>query len=244
MRSIAYRCEWELAGDPLLKTTLLTYNAQDCEALDLVTHKLAELHKAFQQADIPPPHDVVNTDKLKREHPYGFRRNTFALPEFESINKAAYWDYQRERIYIKTNKSVTRALKSSKKARLVLTPNETIECPRARFCPICGSKRFWAHSKASRIIIDLKFMRSGIKRWIKKYQYGRYLCKVCGATFHPVDRGCSGSKYGAGRIAYFIYLLFWSAFRFFPQPHRHREDSRGECGTSDSVYCCGVPIVR
>ena len=35
-----------------------------------------------------------------------FGRNTFALPEFEIINKAAYWNYQRERVYVKSrNKS-------------------------------------------------------------------------------------------------------------------------------------------
>ena len=39
---------------------------------------------------------------MKREHPHGFKRNTIAFPELNTINKAAYWDYQRERVYVKS----------------------------------------------------------------------------------------------------------------------------------------------
>jgi hypothetical protein len=43
---------------------------------------------------------------MKRESPYRFGRIAFALPEMEAINKAAYWDYQRERIYVKSGKKI------------------------------------------------------------------------------------------------------------------------------------------
>ena len=41
---------------------------------------------------------------MKREShsPYGFKRNEFVFPALEAINKAAYWDYQRERVYVKS----------------------------------------------------------------------------------------------------------------------------------------------
>ena len=39
---------------------------------------------------------------MKRESPYGFGRNEFVFPDMETINKAAYWDYQRERVYVKS----------------------------------------------------------------------------------------------------------------------------------------------
>ena len=39
------------------------------------------------------------TSNMKRESPYGlFKRVQFALPGLETINNAAYWDYQRERV--------------------------------------------------------------------------------------------------------------------------------------------------
>ena len=46
---------------------------------------------------------------MKRESPYGFKRNEFVFPELETINKAAYWDYQRERVYVKSRQQSPRA---------------------------------------------------------------------------------------------------------------------------------------
>jgi hypothetical protein len=77
----------------------VTYNVEDCKALDVVVSKISELTQAFPNAGSSPLDEVVDTTTLKREHPYGFKRNTFAFPELNVINKAAYWDYQRERIY-------------------------------------------------------------------------------------------------------------------------------------------------
>ena len=48
------------------------------------------------------------TSDMKRESLYQFGRIAFALPEMETINKAAYWDYQRERVYVKSGKNVPR----------------------------------------------------------------------------------------------------------------------------------------
>ena len=52
---------------------------------------------------------MVLTSDMKRESPYRFGRIAFALPEMETINKAAYWDYQRERVYVKSGKKVPRS---------------------------------------------------------------------------------------------------------------------------------------
>ena len=47
----------------------------------------------------------------------GFQR-TFgkfdcALPEFEKINNAAYWDYQRSKVYARTDKTIRRTVQKS-----------------------------------------------------------------------------------------------------------------------------------
>src|SRR5205807_9696759 len=59
-----------------------------------------------------PPHagdlplsEIVNIAKLRWEHPYGFKRNTFVIPELNTINNAAYWDYQRDRKSTRLNSS-------------------------------------------------------------------------------------------------------------------------------------------
>jgi len=91
------------------------------------------------------------------------------------------------------------------RARKVLSPNKTIECPRPRSCPKCGSTNFFGHGKRSKTVLDLKFMRHGIKRWIIRYRFRRYKCQDCGATFFPEKRGWAQSKLGAGILAYSLY---------------------------------------
>ena len=74
-----------------MKQTLLDYNRQDCEALELLTNKLVNLHRAAPADGTSSQREVVLTSDMKRESPYGFKTNEFVLPEMDAINKAAYW---------------------------------------------------------------------------------------------------------------------------------------------------------
>ena len=68
---------------------------------------MADLHKPSTPSDSKPSQqDLVFTSEIKREHPYCFKRNQFVLPDLEIINQAAYWDYQRERVYVKSREIV------------------------------------------------------------------------------------------------------------------------------------------
>ena len=200
VQTIAWRHEWEATKTPSLKAALVTYNAQDCEALELVARKLVDLHQ-----DGVSPNDVVRTERLKHENLYGFKRNTFSFPELNAINKAAYWDYQRERVYVKSNSFLKVALTRSSRARKAFSPNKIIECSRPHSCPKCGSTNFFGHGKHSRSVLDLKFMRHGIKRWIILYRFHRYKCQGCGATFSPEKMGWTRSKFGPEIVAYSVY---------------------------------------
>jgi len=205
VQTIAWRHNWEVAKTPSLKAALLAYNAQDCEALERLAGMLVESFQASPQAEGSSQNDVVHTERLKRDHPYGFKRNTFSFPELDVINKAAYWDYQRERVYVKSNARLKVALTRSSRARKVLSPNKIIECPRPCSCPKCGSTNFFGHGKSSRSVLDLKFMRHGIKRWIILYRFHRYKCQDCGGTFFPEKRGWTRSKFGPEIFAYSVY---------------------------------------
>ncbi len=204
---IAWRHEWENFRSPSMKQALIIYNSQDCEALELLTKKVTELVYPSNDVATRLQGEFVHSDKLKREHLYGFGRNTFVLPELDEINQAAYWDYQRERIYVKTNTRLKQSMKSPSGARKCVPPNKTIMCRRPNFCSKCNSKKFYKHNKASRTIFDLKFMSYGIKRWVVCYKAHRYKCEDCGATFFPGGRFWppSMSKYGTELVAYALY---------------------------------------
>jgi predicted RecB family nuclease len=89
IQTVVWRQEWTESGVLASKQALLTYNAEDCAALEVVAHRLIDLHEGSPHAGIPSRGEVVDTSKLKREHPHGFKRNTFAFPEMDTINKAA-----------------------------------------------------------------------------------------------------------------------------------------------------------
>lgn len=205
LQSIRWRHEWEASTAPSTKQALLTYNAQDCEAVGVLASKLAELQQASLRTDGSSLVGVVDTARMKREHPYGFKRNIFAFPELETINKAAYWDYQRERVYVKSNGNLKRALRQSSRPKRVLVPDTTIECPRPRCCPKCNSTEMFGHGKASKTVLDIRFMRHGVKRWISRHRFHRYKCLTCGATFFPEQKWWTGSKFGNEIVAYALY---------------------------------------
>jgi len=205
LQSIRWRHEWETATAPSTKRALLTYNGQDCEAVGVLASKLVELHQASLQTGGASLDGVVDTATMKREHPHGFKRNIFVLPELDAINKAAYWDYQRERIYVKSNVNLKRALRQTSRPKRALAPDTTIECPRPRCCPKCNSIEMFGHGKASKTVLDIRFMRHGVKRWISRYRFHRYKCLVCGAIFLPEQRCWSRSKYGTEIVAYALY---------------------------------------
>jgi len=206
IQTIRWRHEWEASRSRFQKSSLLIYNAEDCKALDLVVSKLAELTHAFPDAGSSPPGGVVDTTTLKRENPYGFKRNTFAFPELDVINRAAYWDYQRERIYVKSHANLKRAPTFGERPPQAIAPNKTIECPRPRYCPRCASAKFFTHGKYTKTVFDLKFMRHGIKRWITRYCFHRYRCQSCRTIFLPEETCWGKGKFGSELTAYSLYL--------------------------------------
>jgi predicted RecB family nuclease len=205
LEAIVWRHRWEASKDHAARQALLDYNRQDCDALQIVANRLVDLHSAAPCSDRLPRGEVVRTSDMKRESPYGFKRNEFVFPALEAINKAAYWDYQRERVYVKSRyKTKCRPARKAKR-RIVLRPNTSIECPRPSKCPACNSKLIYRHGgKRSATLIDLKFMRHGVKRWITQYVIQRYRCRACLRTFYSPGWHWTG-KYGPDLVAYTVY---------------------------------------
>ncbi len=204
--TVVRRQQWEATGMEPAKQALLIYNSQDCHAVEALSNAILKLSQKSLLAAGPSCGEVIDVAKLKWEHPYGFKRNVFAFPELDAINSAAYWDYQRQRVYVKSNRALKNLLRRDKKFRKVLLPNATIDCPRPRNCPNCTSERLYKHSKYAKRVFDLKFMRYGIKRWVICYRFHRYQCQQCHAVFQPPEKRWGRSKFGPEIIAYSVYL--------------------------------------
>ena len=205
LETIVWRHRWEASTDPTMRQALVDYNRRDCEALELVAKGLVELHRKVPAEGKSSRNDIVLVSEMKRESLFKFKRNAFAFPELETINKAAYWDYQRERVYIKSRNTSTRSRSRHATPRCALTPNATIEYPRPTSCPTRGSKLVHGHGKRSKTVVDLRFLRHGMKRWITRHVAHRYRCPSCTSTFCPSDRRWTAKKYGPELTAYAMY---------------------------------------
>ena len=205
LETIVWRHRWEVSRDPAVKQTLLDYNRQDCEALELVANRLVDLHRVAPPDAKSSQREVVLTSDMKRESPYRFGRIAFALPEMETINKAAYWDYQRERVYVRSGKKKFHAAVPATTRHAKPKPNVTIGYLAASHCPTCKSKKIYSHGTRSKTVIDLRFMRYGIKRWVVRYMIHRQRCQSCGTIFKPSDIRWTPAKYGWNLVAYAMY---------------------------------------
>jgi predicted RecB family nuclease len=206
--SISRRCAWESSHDSTKKNELVAYNAGDCGALELVVAAiLGVCHSGVGATDAgPTTKGVVNTDSLETR-PTMWPQFRSPIVEFNQINQAARWDYQRDRIYVKAdNRIITRSrrqvLRSTGSARI----NRRIIYASPPECPQCG--RRGSHSqRAKRSLYDIRFTRWGLKRWVARYEYDVFWCRSCAMTYGAPAAFWPGSKYGRDLVAYVNYSL-------------------------------------
>jgi predicted RecB family nuclease len=203
LSALVWRSQFELSHDPPSKIQLIKYNAEDCEALQLVAEKIWALtaKTGTQQAD------VVDAGSIKRPYPQRFGDPEFVLPEFKAINEAAYWDHQRSRVYIRTLPKRAKTHQEKAISRSRVHPNKvvTLDEPRPLHCPHCGWKVIYKWGTLSQTVYDLRLSRTGIKRWVVQFVFQRFICWKCK---RPLQLYVQKPKYGTTLIAYVLYQLF------------------------------------
>ena len=176
IQSIVWRKRWEMTGRTRYKKLVMQYNIEDCEALVLVKNWLARLHERMETN----AGRFERVDWLPSKAQFYFGTNHFLIPDFEKINDCAYFDFQTKVVLPKTNPSFERRKKGvrSKASRKPKVNVQTqVVFPEA--CPYCGYDRFYRHVVYQRRIIDLRWMKDGIKRWVTQYRTGNLRCIRC-----------------------------------------------------------------
>jgi hypothetical protein len=151
--------------------------------------------------------DVVKVDSLKREFPQRFGALDFVLPEFQQINEAAYWDYQRNRVYVRSNQRLSyKSRIRGGRSNRVVPVNKMIHIEEARraYCHRCKATLIYKTGIFRQVVFDLKLSSAGIKRWIVRYLFDRYIFWHCKATFFQYERK---DKYGPTLRAYLLYQV-------------------------------------
>jgi hypothetical protein len=196
------RRAWELSAEDGFKRELIGYNMDDCRAAATVAAALVRICGGGALG-----HDAIDVNSLE----VGFQRTwgkfVSALPEFAKINDAAYWDYQRDRIYVRTNPSLRRALARKRKSRRSLRANTTVGPSRPRNCPACNSIRIFKNGRYSRNVIDMRVSDGCLRRWVINYTIDCYRCINCSTSFVSDEHQLDKSPYGRNVLSYVIYSI-------------------------------------
>jgi hypothetical protein len=189
--------------DPDLKQKLIDYNLDDCAALMLLVGVIADIG-VNADANIS---DFVRADKMKKTNQYRWGRNTFANTNFNYVNQCAYFDYQRAKIYWRTDKGLKQNLKQRVREEVRRhRPNSFITFSPATICRHCGSDNLQIQSKITRTVVDLKFTSTGVKRWIVKGVGRRYKCMDCRRITYPPDYFKNSFMYGRNLMVWVVYM--------------------------------------
>jgi predicted RecB family nuclease len=198
-----WRRRWENNRDDWLCNEITTYNAEDCAALRVVVEALYAIR------DHAPGYEAVDASMLKARGVLGkFKKNEFFFPELEVINSCAYFNYQRERILLRTNRTVRTALRrEAQTIRRKPRVNHIVHLKPPARCPRCHVNRPYRHRRFRKRQIDLRFGPGYMKRWVTEYQSAQYRCRSCRKTWFLRRYLEIGTKYGRNLGCWVVYQV-------------------------------------
>ena len=209
--SMVWRRQWESSRNPDLKERLITYNRDDCAALRLVTDFIHGLAEQCQQTngDKEMVAGTVAVSRIPDLKPQFTRPNwgtpQFARSDFDYINRCSYFEYQREKIYVRTNRNMAKQNVRKKKRAKKRKHQEEIEIP-CSACPNCGSQKATRSSEQRRCrqFLSLKIGPTYVRHVIRRVASYKYRCRRCGRKYFP-DQYANMAKYGHSLKSWVIY---------------------------------------
>ena len=209
LESIAWRCRWEESLCEIVKRNLLTYNAQDCEALSRVAERLHDLTDQLTAKDAAQERnpDFVRADSSELRIKSEWRSFRSPVTGFEAINAAAHWDYQRYRVYARNGDSPKKAKPRHRTRKKSKHIEQVIMWPVSRCCPKCRRQVRLKGPQVSKTVQDVIFGRHSLKRRLVKYVFQTHRCWKCRIVFGVEDQFGLFRDYGWNLVAYFFYQV-------------------------------------
>jgi predicted RecB family nuclease len=201
--ALSWRLKWEETQDPSLKARLLAYNTEDCKALEIAATAIA---KICVGRSLDSPNTFIDVKSLETDRPLRFGPLQYAVPAYKQINEAAYWNYQRSKIYIRSSerlKSIARLERRTPKQPPI---NKTIQpvLNRPAVCPKCSLGKMYRNGIYSHLIHDVRFVKGGARRWVVRQRFYRYHCRKCKTGHNALPRQ---KRTGAGLRAYVVFSV-------------------------------------
>jgi hypothetical protein len=162
LQAIVWRHLWEDSSDPPLREKLITYNNEDCAALGVLAQVLDQLSGSpgSGNENVTQPlraglADVVRADAIR---PAGkWRPFESPISDLEEINLAARWDYQRDRVFVRSGTMKRRLRRQSTLRAPDKKAQKIVFLVTRRACPKCQKALRKKGRLLSRTVHDFLF---------------------------------------------------------------------------------------
>ena len=207
--SIAWRHFWEDMHDKSIKEKLIRYNAQDCEALELLTETIRQIvdHNKTDPINQSGGSNIVRADSDRFLQKSKWRRFKSQVLSLEYITTAAHWNYQRDRVYARSGQVKQKLKEKKKQPKSISHVEKIIKWEQSRTCPVCNRSYYMKGPERTKTFYDIFFGHRSLKIRLVKYAFKTSTCRKCGKHFGIPDRFQRNYKYGWNLIAYFIYQI-------------------------------------
>lgn len=207
INTIMWRKDWEKSGAEYLKQDIILYNREDCEALSCVADFLSRITQIRDDSESEQVTKIVKTDSLSDNSLPKYHRIDFRVKALEEINRMGYWDYQHQKILIRSSERLRRLSKiKARKDETKTRVDKVVHWPPPLACSECGCGKLYKYRKLSKNLIDIHFGKTSITKRVTKFMFDRYICTRCRATFYNMDRPWSREKYGINLMLLAVYL--------------------------------------
>jgi len=209
LQSIIWRKSWNANRAPDIKALLLRYNEDDCRTLKRIFESIRGLIAPEPTSPTGPqtPFKTTHTKELINDRPRWemFRPKEYASEDLEKVAKCAYFDYQRERVFVRTHPHFKIVNKKHRKFRRPVNRANVVVSMEKRRCPRCKNPDIERGEQISRDLIDLRFFKGGMKKWITRTLSWRYRCPKCEYLFRSKEKSRIRHKYGHALMSWCVY---------------------------------------
>ena len=209
IQSIVWRKKWKRSKNTKLKDTLIRYNYEDCVALKTIAVFLYSIFDDTGDSSNKKLEKISLVEEIKSHHEQpNYAPLDYVSKDIEVITKCAYFEYQRNRIFFRTNENMLRINKRKEKQTKIKWKSNKIVELKALKCLYCKSNDIRLSNRkdnlCSKLYLDLRISSGGIKKWIIVYNTGIYFCCSCKRHFIPITYSAQRC-YGHNLMAWAIH---------------------------------------
>ena len=199
LQSLAWRHHWEASSEHCYKQMLLTYNEEDCRALQLLTNELSKVTATANS-------ELSNVDFADRPKQQCSEVAGEIHTRFDAILKSATADYHKSKITLRQvteDQAGTRRGRGGVKGHRAYQrippgrPGRIVRVRRRLKCPKHQGRILQKTDlEASKTAIDLVFSKNGCRRVVIKYVGNNSYCSKCGVDYVPPAIGQHFQPFG------------------------------------------------